>query len=175
MKKYFLFIICTAIAAIACNKEPVIDTIPEGNDIHTVILNATLPATKIDVDLSNNGKVTWSNTDKIAVYNTNGDKFEFSIKSGAGSSNATFECSSFSGEIDDIAVYPYEWAGDIKGQITIPEYRERTDVIPAVMASKIESGSGTEVNPLYFNSLMAVIDFTLADIPAYACALKVWS
>ena len=174
MKKYFA-IICLAMAAIACNKESVTETHPEAEGVRTVTLTATLPSTKVNVDLENNGKVTWSSDDKIAVYNTYGDKFEFTVKEGAGTDNATFECSSFTGTIADIAVFPYDWAGDTKGEITIPEYRERTDDIPAVMASKIEGGDGSEVSPLYFNSLMAIIEFTIKDVPAYACAFKLWS
>ena len=176
MKKFFA-IICMAMAAIACSKESVPETLSETDDVRTVTLTATLPSTKVNVDLDpeNKGKVTWSSDDKIAVYNKAGKKFEFSLKDGADTDNATFECIGFTGEIADIAVFPYEWAGDTMGEINIPEYRERTDVIPAVMASKIEGGDGTEVRPLYFNSLMAIIEFTIKHVPAYACAFKVWS
>lgn len=178
MKKYFA-IICLAMAAIACSKESVTETLPEAEGVYTVTLTATLPSTKVNVDLENNGKVTWSSDDKIAVYNTDGKKFIFNIKAGAGTSNATFNCSTFSGTLNDIAVYPAEWAGDSPGDIVIPEYIERSDNIPAVMASTIinsgESGEDHEIAPLYFKSLMFIMEFTLRDLPAYACAFKLWS
>ena len=173
MKKYFA-LFCMALTFIACNKVIISDNIPQTGGTRTVTLNACLPETRVDID-TDSGKVTWSSDDKIAVYNTAGDKFEFSVKSGAGTGNATFECTAFEGEIADIAIYPYKWAGETKGVITIPLYIERTDEKPAVMASMIEGGNGTELNPLYFNSLMAIVEFTLQDIPAYACAFKLWS
>ena len=177
MKKYFA-IICLAMAAIACSKESVTETHPEAEGVRTVTLTATLPSTKVNVDLENNGKVTWSSDDKIAVYNNDGKKFIFTIKAGAGTSNATFNCSTFSGTLNDIAVYPAEWAGDSPGDIVIPEYIERSDNIPAVMASTInsgDSGDDHEIAPLYFKSLMFIMEFTLKDLPAYACAFKLWS
>lgn len=177
MKKYFA-IICLAMAAIACSKESVTETHPEAEGVRTVTLTATLPSTKVNVDLENNGKVTWSSDDKIAVYNNDGKKFIFTIKAGAGTSNATFNCSTFSGTLNDIAVYPAEWAGDSPGDIVIPEYIERSDNIPAVMASTInsgDSGEDHEIAPLYFKSLMFIMEFTLKDLPAYACAFKLWS
>lgn len=175
MKKYFA-IICLAMAATACNKEMIPSENQLDDNIRTVTLSAHLPDTKVSV--ASNGKVTWSSDDEIAVYNTDGEKFNFTIKDGAGTSNATFKCSTFSGTLSDIAVYPAEWAGASPGDIVIPEYIERSDNIPAVMASTInsgDSGEDHEIAPLYFKSLMFIMEFTLKDLPAYACAFKLWS
>lgn len=172
MKKYFA-IICLAMAATACNKEMIPSENQLDDNIRTVTLSAHLPDTKVSV--ASNGKVTWSSDDEIAVYNTDGEKFNFTIKDGAGTSNATFKCSSFSGTLSDIAVYPAEWAGASAGDIVIPEYIERSENIPAVMASTIDGGDGNEIAPLYFKSLMFIMEFTLKDLPAYACAFKLWS
>ena len=171
MKKQII-IACIAMAAIACNREMIpVENQPDST--RTITLTACIPDTKVSV--ASNGKVTWSSDDEIAVYNTDGQKFIFTVKSGAGTGNATFECSTFSGSIGDVAVYPSEWAGDTAGEIVIPEYIELSDKIPAVMASSVENGDGNEVAPLYFNSLMAIAEFTLKDVPAYACAFKLWS
>ncbi len=172
MKK-LMYLACIAVAAIACNKEMIPSENQLDENIRTVTLTACLPDTKVSV--ASNGKVTWSSEDEIAVYNTDGEKFNFTVKDGAGTSNATFECSTFSGTLSDIAVYPAEWAGDSAGKIVIPEYIERSDIIPAVMASTIDGGDGNEIAPLYFNSLMFIMEFTLKDLPAYACAFKLWS
>ncbi len=172
MKK-LMYLACIAVAAIACNKEMIPSENQLDENIRTVTLTACLPDTKVSV--ASNGKVTWSSEDEIAVYNTDGEKFNFTVKDGAGTSNATFECSTFSGTLSDIAVYPAEWAGASAGKIVIPEYIERSDNIPAVMASTIDGGDGNEIAPLYFNSLMFIMEFTLKDLPAYACAFKLWS
>ena len=175
MKK-LMYLACIAVAAIACNKEMIPSENQLDENIRTVTLTACLPDTKVSV--ASNGKVTWSSEDEIAVYNTDGEKFNFTVKDGAGTSNATFECSTFSGTLSDIAVYPAEWAGDSAGKIVIPEYIERSDNIPAVMASTInsgDSGDDHEIAPLYFKSLMFIMEFTLKDLPAYACAFKLWS
>lgn len=184
MKRVLFATVCLAVAAIACNKEIIPET---GSDVRdeqtsapgseaggprTVTLSAVLPETKTTVDIATE-KVTWDADDAIAVYNTAGTKFEFTVKDGAGTSNATFECTGFTGTIDDLAVYPYAWAEDTKNQIKIPLRIELSDKAPAVMASKIEGGDGSELHPLYFKSLMAIIEFTLQDVPAYARALKI--
>lgn len=184
MKRVLFATVCLAVAAIACNKEIIPET---GSDVRdeqtsapgseadaprTVTLSAVLPETKTTVDIATE-KVTWDADDAIAVYNTDGTKFKFTVKDGAGTSNATFECTGFTGTIDDLAVYPYAWAEDTKKQIKIPLRIELSDKAPAVMASKIEGGDGSELHPLYFKSLMAIIEFTLQDVPAYARALKI--
>lgn len=175
MKKYFA-IICLAMAATACNKEMIPSENQLDDNIRTVTLSAHLPDTKVSV--ASDGKVTWSSEDEIAVYNTEGEKFIFTIKDGVGTSNATFNCSTFDGTLSDIAVYPAEWAGAKPGEIVIPEYIERSDNIPAVMASTInsgDSGDDHEIAPLYFKSLMFIMEFNLKNLPAYACAFKLWS
>ena len=185
MKRVLFAIVCVAMAAIACNKEIIPEagsevieeqsTAPESdsNGPRAVTFNAVLPNTKVAVDVTDDGKVSWDADDAIAVYNTDGTKFKFTVKDGAGTNNATFECLSFEGTVGDLAVYPEAWAGTTKKDIEIPQGIERDDKIPAVMASNIEGGDETELRPLYFKSLMAVIEFTLQDVPAYARALKI--
>lgn len=173
MKKYFA-IICLAAAAVACSEKPEIILEPEAGT-RTITLTAALPQTKLAVNTTS-GKVTWTDGDAIAVWNTAGTKFEFIIEDGVGTDNATFKCTTFDGELGTKAVYPYAWAGEDEGTITIPEYIEWVDgYVPAVMASTVSEITAGEVAPLYFRSLMAIMEFTLQNVPAYACALKLWS
>lgn len=175
MKRIMISLFCTAMAAIACTKESEYPAVPDNQDApRTVTLDATMPSTRVAVD--SEGKVTWSSADAIAVWNTDGDKFEFTIDSGAGTEVATFKCTTFTGDLGTKAVYPYAWAGSTEGTITVPHYIEWVDgYVPAVMASRINTISEGVVSPLYFNSMMAIIKFTLQDVPAYACGFKLWS
>ncbi len=160
-------------ATIACTEKP--EILPEPvSDTRTVTINASLPDTRVAVD--GEGKTTWTAGDAIAVWNTEGTKFQFDIESGAGTETATFKCTTFEGTLGSKAVYPYAWAGAAEGTVTIPEYIPWVDgYVPAVMASTVSEITAGEVAPLYFHSLMAIMDFTLQDVPAYACALKLWS
>ncbi len=160
-------------AAIACTEKPEIIQEPV-SDTRTVTLNASLHDTRVAVD--GEGKTTWTAGDAIAVWNTEGTKFQFDIESGAGTETATFKCTTFEGTLGAKAVYPYEWAGAAAGTVTIPEYIAWVDgYVPAVMASTVSEITAGEVAPLYFHSLMAIMEFTLQDVPAYACAFKLWS
>lgn len=174
MKKLVVSLCCVAMAAVACSEKPEI-TLDPVSGTRTVTLTASLPQTKVDVNTTT-GKVTWSDGDAIAVWNTEGNKFEFVIESGAGTDNATFKCTTFDGTLGTKAVYPYSWAGVAEGTVTIPEYIPWVDgYVPAVMASAVSEITAGEIAPLYFHNLMAIMEFTLQDVPAYACALKLWS
>ncbi len=174
MKHLFYALVCVAAVAVACSEKPEIVLEPESN-VRTVTLTASLSQTKVDVNMLD-GKVTWAAGDAVAVWNTEGTKFRFDIESGEGTSLATFKCSTFEGTLGAKAVYPYEWAGAAAGTVTIPEYIAWVDgYVPAVMASTVSEITAGEVAPLYFHSLMTIMDFTLQDVPAYACAFKIWS
>ncbi len=130
--------------------------------------SAAVPGTKVSVATS--GKVTWAAGDEIALYNTSGQKFRATLTGGAGTSQGTFTCSSFSGAPGAVAVYPYALAGSAPGTVTIPPIQERSDATPALMASSF-SIDGSEPQDLYFKHIAPVIDITAHDIPAYARAL----
>ena len=130
---------------------------------------ANLPDTRISV--ARGGKVTWTMDDEIAVYNSAGQRFKATLSSGAGTNAGTFTCSSFSGTPGQVAVYPYHMSGDAPGQVSISGISSRSDAIPALMASKLESVEDNQPRHLYFKHIAPVVDLTLEDIPAYARAL----
>ena len=148
------------------------------------LTSAAVPGTKVSVATS--GKVTWAAGDEIALYNTSGQKFRATLTGGAGTSQGTFTCSSFSGAPGAVAVYPYALAGSgapgavavypyalagsAPGTVTIPPIQERSDATPALMASAFQM-DGSQTASLYFKHIAPVIDITLHDIPAYARAL----
>ena len=132
------------------------------------LTSAAVPGTKVSVATS--GKVTWAAGDEIALYNTSGQKFRATLTGGAGTSQGTFTCTSFSGTPGSTAVYPYSLAGDSPGTVTIPYMQERSNGTPALMASAFQM-DGSQTASLYFKHIAPVIDITLHDIPAYARAL----
>ena len=169
MKRILTVLVCMAMAATACNKASV--EAPSVSDAQTLTVSASLPLTRLAVD---KGKVTWTEGDQIAVYNSSGSKFVLTLAEGAGTNFGKFS-GTFDGTLNtNIAVYPAAYAGDNAGEVVIPSFEKRTDGIPAVMASALEV-SGSDVNATCFHHLMAVMEFTLEDIPAYACAFKLWS
>ena len=156
-------------AASACTREPVwIEDAGAQEETYTLTLTAYTPATRVSVAPS--GKVTWSEGDEIALYNSSGQKFMATLSAGAGTSSGTFTCSSFIGSPGSVAVYPYSLAGDTPGSVSIPWISPLSEDTPALMASAF-SISGTEPSSLYFKHIAPVIDITLHDVPAYARAL----
>ena len=157
------------LAAAACQREKVTTECP--GDARTLVVTAHTPAPESKVAVASSGKMTWTAGDEIALYNSAGTKFRATLTSGAGSSSGTFTCSSFSGQPGAVAVYPYELADDSPGSISIPWRSERSDDVPAIMASHVGALEGSQPQDLYFVHLAPVVDITLHDIPAYARAL----
>lgn len=136
----------------------------------TVTLDACLD-TPTKADVSARGKLLWRSGDAIAVYNTQGEVFTFTLKSGEGTPSAVFECTSFKGTLSDVAVFPAACAGASAGVVNLPS---RTDYdadadFPVVMAASVGSG------PLHFRHLCAVVELVLEDIPAYVRAVRLCS
>ena len=168
MKKTLFFSLL--ILATACRMEPAGIESP-ASTARTLVLTAYTPeahGTKVAVATS--GKVTWTAGDEIALYNSSGQKFRATLTAGEGTSQGTFTCTSFSGTPGSMAVYPYALAGDTPGTVTIPHIQERSDAVPALMASTF-SMDGSQTASLYFKHIAPVIDITLHDTPAYARAM----
>ena len=168
MKRILIIIAIAAAAAVACNKEALVEPVEKDG---TITVSASIPDTKLAVKA---GKVMWSDADEIAVYNTEGSKYVLSIIAGAGTNYAKFS-GSFSGTLDpDLAVYPAAFAGNTSGEVVIPKYLEHSDNVVSVMVSTLEL-NGSDVEAVCFHHVMGLVEFTLKDLPAYACALKVFS
>ncbi|MBO4671749.1 MAG: hypothetical protein J5640_07930 [Bacteroidales bacterium] len=157
--------------AAGCSRQPGIDN-PAEEGVRQLVFRAHAPsAGETKVSVARSGKVSWSEGDEIAVYNASGQKFKATLTDGAGTSAGTFTCSGFSGEAGAVAVYPFDLAGDAPGSISIPWRTERTDAIPAIMASFFSMDASGKPQDLHFVHLAPVVDITLHDIPAYARAL----
>ena len=168
-----------AVLASACQKEQNAENLPPSNgDVNTtVILLAAQPETA-KTEVASDGKISWVNGDAIAVYNSEGAKFRFDYIGLDSEGRGKFECNSFSGELGSVAVYPYQFAGETAGTVTIPKFIALEDVSTAcmVMASKVEAAQvqgQTTVGDLHFKHLFGMVELTLQDIPAYATALKI--
>ena len=169
MRPAVTILICAALASIACSKEA--EESPVCLDLRSITVQASIPATKL---ASDRGKMTWTEGDAIAVYNTSGDKFDLSLSEGAGTNSGKFT-GSISGTLDTrFAVHPAAFAGSRAGTVSLPSYVEYSDNVPAVMASPLEL-SGDQINAVHFSHLMSIMAFTLKDLPAYARAFKLES
>lgn len=169
-----------AVLASACQKEQNAENLPpsNGDSNTTVILLAAQPETA-KTEVASDGKISWVDGDAIAVYNSEGEKFRFDYTGLDSEGRGKFKCGSFRGELGSVAVYPWLFAGDTPGKITIPKYFALEDVPSAymVMASTLESitvEKQTIVSDLHFKHLFGMLELTLQDIPAYATAVKVW-
>lgn len=168
-----LFFVC-ALGVLACKKENLNSNLDAVTG-RTVTISAQLPEDATKIAVAGDGKVTWTANDEIAVYNTAGAKFKFTVTGGAGTNYASFTCTSFEGEIGNVAAYPYDLAGDEPGKITIPAYMPLSAEPRPVMASKVTPVEGNlEAGSVSFKHIMGMVEFSLQDIPSYACALKIW-
>ncbi|MBO4341107.1 MAG: hypothetical protein J5835_06735 [Bacteroidales bacterium] len=176
MKKTVITIIGALMALMACQRQENDTNVftEEQTECKTLTFNASIIKEETKVAVATTGVVTWTTGDSFAIYNTDGTKFEATIQSGIGSADGVFTCTTFTGTLDTSApaVYPYAYAG-AKGKVVVPQYIARDDKIPAVMASEV-SMTGETVN-VDFHHIMAVLDFTLQDVPAYARALKLFT
>ena len=80
MKKTAI-IVLSALCIAACTKQELSQQ-QSSDQGRTVTLTAATPVSKVNV--GTDGKVTWSANDEIAVYNTEGAKFKFTVSAGAG-------------------------------------------------------------------------------------------
>lgn len=160
-----------AMAATACNKLAPAEPEPAATDNRQITVCASIPSTKLAID---SGQASWTAGDAIAVYNTEGTMFTLTLSEGAGTNYGKFS-GSFSGTlVTDYAIYPAAYAGTVPGHVNIPKYEPRTDNVNSVMASAL-TVNGTDIEATGFHHLMAVVEITLKNLPAYACALKFWS
>lgn len=171
MKKIITSAIIAAFALLfsSCEKGT-IEAETEVTRGRVVEISASMPETKVSV--ATTGKVTWSEGDQIAAFNTAGTKFEFDLVDGAGTTSGLFRCNSFEGDLGQTAVYPASYAGSTPGEIIYPsvKYYDVAEQVPVVMAAVLDGGSSSS-----FVQLGGVIELNMYDIPAYARAMVVKS
>jgi len=115
MKKIFFYAAMTAFAVsvAGCSKDAEVSDIPAVGGKYTLAsVSGSLDAEETRTGLGTNSVVNWSNKDRILVVNTsNGDKVQYELVSGQGTSVGKFEPLSGKGiaytDVSDLrAVYP---------------------------------------------------------------------
>ena len=133
-------------------------------------------ATRSLVDDS--GKFTWATGDKISVFTSTSANREFTLFSGEGTAEATFDGTLQGGEtMSTCAVYPYNAQHTVSGNaltVTLPaEYGDFTTVYApnthAIMVAKIDAAqSQTSLSNLDFKHLGGVLRFAIDNMPVDA-------
>ena len=167
---------------------PAVPEEPAGEEVvpvRQVVLDASLPQADepSKVTVATTGKLAWSEGDAFAIYDTDGNKVKMLLSLGAGTAKGVFAGKILSGKDVDLtkaAVFPYDYAGDTPGQVVIPPYIPWTEnaSAPVVMAAELtgkDNDGVTHITMGTFRHLMAVIEFTLQDLPAFARGFKLWS
>lgn len=174
MKKSVLSILAV-LSFFSCAKEQIAlpsENIPEGN---TDII-ASFSETKVNV--ASDGKLSWANGDKIAVWasdGTDGKFVEFTLKS----INAKDGSAVFTGNLEDgwmlgnKAVYPYSDAhGYADGVLTLnypDSYEYGNDASGVLMVGELNTSN----DGFQFKHAGGLIQFTINNIPESASKLEV--
>ena len=172
MKRLFKLLVCLSAVA-GCVKEEIV----ESSGVAGITeITVSLPQTKVAVD-ENSGKCTWSDGDKIAVWDMSAKHFvEFVLSSGSGAESGVFTSeipvSAIEGaEIIFPSAYAYVISDKAEAVIDLPNVNALINdgTVPVVMKGKLSlindkpSASFIHVN--------GVLKFTLTDVPAYAAGM----
>jgi len=186
MKKIFLYLAVVGMGFVAgnvlvsCNKEKLSKTgaVEEGEvmEIEMSIDVASIPAPEEDTKVNvakTTGKVTWTAGDQVAVYNTSGTKYVFTLSAGAGTGTGTFT-GTLSG-IAKLAVYPADYASSTMGTVTLPATIDYTSptTVPVVLAGLCSTINSKVIMTL--KAISGVYEFNMQNIPAYARCMRVFS
>ena len=157
MKKYFAMIALATLTLVACEKME--ESKDLSNDVTTISAAAGAGQTKTTVD---GFDVKWSAGDVLAVADEDDTIVEFTLTSGAGEQDATFEGTLGGKALGDYAVYPFSNAA-VTGTAVIAEYLDtwaygKTEV-PMWGAN---DGSGAYA----FTNIGGAILVTYSNVPA---------
>lgn len=157
MKKYFAMIALATLTLVACEKME--ESKDLSNDVTTISAAAGAGQTKTAVD---GFDVKWSAGDVLAVADEDDTIVEFTLTSGAGEQDATFEGTLGGKALGDYAVYPFSNAA-VAGTAVIAEYLDtwaygKTEV-PMWGAN---DGSGAYA----FTNIGGAILVTYSNVPA---------
>ena len=157
MKKYFAMIALATLTLVACEKME--ESKDLSNDVTTISAAAGAGQTKTTVD---GFDVKWSAGDVLAVADEDDTIVEFTLTSGAGEQDATFEGTLGGKALGDYAVYPFSNAA-VAGASVIAEYLDtwaygKTEV-PMWGAN---DGSGAYA----FTNIGGAILVTYSNVPA---------
>lgn len=139
-------------------------------------ITVSLPQTKVAVD-ENSGKCTWSDGDKIAVWDMSAKHFvEFVLSSGSGAESGVFTSeipvSAIEGaEIIFPSAYAYVISDKGEAVIDLPNVNALINdgTVPVVMKGKLSLSDGQP--SAGFSHINGVLKLTLSDVPAYAAGV----
>lgn len=171
--KVFLAMATLALLATGCNNNDF-----EGNGLLSG--NTTIKATmeqKGDTRslVDDSGKFTWAAGDKISVLTSDSKNREFTLTSGAGAEQATFNGTLVGDETMIYAVYPHNQGHQSGASLTVimpTEYGDfDTDYAAnthAIMFAAINKAQTTPVTNLGFKHLGGVLRFVIDNMPTDA-------
>lgn len=164
MKKY-LFLIAAAAAMVLASCQPSgleVEVSDASSDLVTITITASLDeATKATVD-DGAKKWVWSEGDQLAVFDGVA-KRTFDIKTGVGTSIATFTGDVDGGAVALNAVFPYSAAGATYEDYTIPAVQTVTAAAVADPAAMVATATGEKDGGDYnftFTSAVSFMRFT---------------
>ena len=170
-KLFFFVSLAISAMAISCGKQETDLSSDETQAVKPesgkIILSAIAADTKAAV--ASDGAVTWSETDKIAVWSTGGGFSEFSLSDGAGETTAHFTGNiPEGGKPSAVAVYPSSIATSLSGTtlgVTLPAEIAWSEVCqPPMVAVFSDNGEA----PLAFRHLGGVIKIEYKNVPLIA-------
>ena len=172
MKRLFKLLVCLSAVA-GCAKEEIV----ESSGVAGITeITVSLPQMKVAVD-ENSGKCTWSDGDKIAVWDKSAKHFvEFVLSSGSGEESGVFTSETPVSAIEGAEViYPSAYASVIsdKGEavVDLPNVNAlvKDGTVPVVMRGKLSLTDGQP--SAGFSHVNGVLKFNLTDVPAYAAGM----
>ena len=169
MKRILGYIAVTALVLGACAKQANDLAVDEATAVKMkhVVFGAEIvnvDATKATIDDA--AKFSWENGDKVAVYATDGNFYEFTV-GGAGKAASISGDIPATAQVTTVAVYPYSAAKDAN-TITLPSeysYEDSKNRVAFPMVAKFEEGfEGT----LQFKHITAGLEVPFTKIPSIA-------
>ncbi len=179
MKKYvFSILAMSALVIAACNKEltendQVVSEEPGVEYEFTASIDEDTPETSASIDFASTGKMTWTRSDKIAVWNASANAFvEFSVKELSNSDQtATFTANVTGTPSFGKAYYPASIAGSSENSVVLPS--SYASVAAAAEGFPMMSDTVTPGQPVTFKHLGSFLKLTVNNAPAAATKFTV--
>lgn len=181
MKKYIFSILAvSALVIAACNKE-----LPENEQVvpeepgveyeFTASIDEDTPETSASIDFVSTGKMTWTGSDQIAVWNASTNAFVvFSVKSvSADGYTATFNANISGTPSFGKAYYPASIAGSSENSVVLPS--SYASVAAVAEGFPMMSDTVTPGQPVTFKHLGSFLKLTVNNAPAAATKFTVTS
>ncbi len=179
MKSKIILFASFAVTAMAfsCGKQETDSSLDEIQTEKPASGEITLSAVAADTkaNVGSDGLVTWSETDKIAVWSTGGSFSEFTLSDGAGETNAHFTGNIPDGTPSTVAVYPSSIAASLSGTtlgINLPAEIAWSEACQPPMVA-VFSDNGEK--PLSFRHLGGIIRIEYNKVPLIARSLQLCS